>query len=196
MDDCMDSCIEAQWKLYIGYMKETLDYNITIITLTIIPLTIYHHYQFGCTRMLLFYCWHYCWTSHLILTSRKKQLEEVINKTVQITYHRLDMLVWIVCVQSLAENAILSFTYSFSFHFHTQDHTMYYGGCLTSCSQTSATVSAELITMICCQLPRLGFNQYPQHGLAISIQLFLLLWNEHIGKDQSSDTQRTEWDAE
>jgi hypothetical protein len=35
----MDNCIEAQWGLYIGYMKETLDYNITIITLTIIPLT-------------------------------------------------------------------------------------------------------------------------------------------------------------
>jgi hypothetical protein len=35
----MDNCIEAQWGLYIGYMKETLDYNIIIITLTIIPLT-------------------------------------------------------------------------------------------------------------------------------------------------------------
>jgi hypothetical protein len=35
----MDDCIKAQWVLYIGYMRETLDYNITIITLTIIPLT-------------------------------------------------------------------------------------------------------------------------------------------------------------
>jgi hypothetical protein len=35
----MDDCIEAQCELYIGYMRETLDYNIRIITLTIIPLT-------------------------------------------------------------------------------------------------------------------------------------------------------------
>jgi hypothetical protein len=35
----MDDCIEAQWGLIIGYMRETLDYNITLITLTIIPLT-------------------------------------------------------------------------------------------------------------------------------------------------------------
>jgi hypothetical protein len=35
----MDDCIEAQWELYIGYMRETLDYNITLITLIIIPLT-------------------------------------------------------------------------------------------------------------------------------------------------------------
>jgi hypothetical protein len=35
----MDDCIEAQWGLYIGYMKETLDYTITIMPLTIIPLT-------------------------------------------------------------------------------------------------------------------------------------------------------------
>jgi hypothetical protein len=34
----MDDCIEVQWGLYIGYMRETLNYNITIITLTIIPL--------------------------------------------------------------------------------------------------------------------------------------------------------------
>jgi hypothetical protein len=36
----MDDCIEAQWELYIEYMKETLDCNITIIPLTIIPLTL------------------------------------------------------------------------------------------------------------------------------------------------------------
>jgi hypothetical protein len=35
----MDNYIEAQWELYIEYMRETLDYNITIIPLTIIPLT-------------------------------------------------------------------------------------------------------------------------------------------------------------
>jgi hypothetical protein len=35
----MDDYIEAQWGLYIGYMRETLDYTITIIPLTIIPLT-------------------------------------------------------------------------------------------------------------------------------------------------------------
>jgi hypothetical protein len=34
----MDDCIEAQWGLYIGYMRKTLEYNITIIPLTIIPL--------------------------------------------------------------------------------------------------------------------------------------------------------------
>jgi hypothetical protein len=39
IDGWIDDCIEAQWGLYIGYMKETLNYNITIITLTIIPLT-------------------------------------------------------------------------------------------------------------------------------------------------------------
>jgi hypothetical protein len=27
----MDDYIEAQWGLYIGYMRETLDYTITII---------------------------------------------------------------------------------------------------------------------------------------------------------------------
>jgi hypothetical protein len=37
--DCMDNCIEAQWGLYIKYMRETLDYNISIKPLTIIPLT-------------------------------------------------------------------------------------------------------------------------------------------------------------
>jgi hypothetical protein len=37
--DWMDNCIEAQWGLYIKYMRETLDYTITIIPLTIIPLT-------------------------------------------------------------------------------------------------------------------------------------------------------------
>jgi hypothetical protein len=37
--DRMDDCIKAQWKLYIEYMRETLDYNITIIPFTIIPLT-------------------------------------------------------------------------------------------------------------------------------------------------------------
>jgi hypothetical protein len=45
----MDDCIEAQWGLYIGYMRKTLDYNIIIITLTIIPLAmpsaITRHYQ-------------------------------------------------------------------------------------------------------------------------------------------------------
>jgi hypothetical protein len=30
----MDDCIEAQWGLYIEYMRETLDYNIIIIPLT------------------------------------------------------------------------------------------------------------------------------------------------------------------
>jgi hypothetical protein len=30
----MDDCIEAQWGLYIEYMRETLDYNIAIIPLT------------------------------------------------------------------------------------------------------------------------------------------------------------------
>jgi hypothetical protein len=35
----MDDCIEAQWELYIEYMRKTLDYNITLIPLTIIPLT-------------------------------------------------------------------------------------------------------------------------------------------------------------
>jgi hypothetical protein len=39
----MDDYIEAQWGLYIEYMRQTLDYNITIITLTIIPLTIVAH---------------------------------------------------------------------------------------------------------------------------------------------------------
>jgi hypothetical protein len=37
--DRMDDCIKAQWKLYREYMRETLDYNITIIPFTIIPLT-------------------------------------------------------------------------------------------------------------------------------------------------------------
>jgi hypothetical protein len=36
----MDDCIEAQWELYIGSMRKTLDYNITIKPLTIIPLTV------------------------------------------------------------------------------------------------------------------------------------------------------------
>jgi hypothetical protein len=31
--------LEAQWGLYIEYIRETLDYNITLIPLTIIPLT-------------------------------------------------------------------------------------------------------------------------------------------------------------
>jgi hypothetical protein len=37
----MDDCIEAQWGLYIGYMRETLNYTITIIPLTkkIVKLT-------------------------------------------------------------------------------------------------------------------------------------------------------------
>jgi hypothetical protein len=35
----MNYCIEAQWRLYIGYMRETLDYTITIRLLTIISLT-------------------------------------------------------------------------------------------------------------------------------------------------------------
>jgi hypothetical protein len=35
----MDDCIEAQWGLYIEYMRKTLDYNITIIPLTIISIT-------------------------------------------------------------------------------------------------------------------------------------------------------------
>jgi hypothetical protein len=35
----MDSCIEAQWGLYLEYMREAIDYNITIIPLIIIPLT-------------------------------------------------------------------------------------------------------------------------------------------------------------
>jgi hypothetical protein len=34
----MDDCIGAQWGLYIGYIRETLDYTITIMPLTIIPL--------------------------------------------------------------------------------------------------------------------------------------------------------------
>jgi hypothetical protein len=38
--DWMDDCIEVQCGLlYIEYMRETLDYNITIIPLTITPLT-------------------------------------------------------------------------------------------------------------------------------------------------------------
>jgi hypothetical protein len=37
--DWMDDYIEAQWGLYIGYMRETLNYTITIIPSTIIPLT-------------------------------------------------------------------------------------------------------------------------------------------------------------
>jgi hypothetical protein len=36
----MDDCIEAQWELYIGYMKKIRDYAITIMPLTIIPLTL------------------------------------------------------------------------------------------------------------------------------------------------------------
>jgi hypothetical protein len=32
MHDC--NCIEAQWGLYKEYMRETLDYNITIIPLS------------------------------------------------------------------------------------------------------------------------------------------------------------------
>jgi hypothetical protein len=39
IDGLMDDCIEAQWRLYIGFMRKTIDYNITIIILTIIPLT-------------------------------------------------------------------------------------------------------------------------------------------------------------
>jgi hypothetical protein len=35
----MDNCIEAQLGLYIEYMRETIDYNITLKPLTIIPLT-------------------------------------------------------------------------------------------------------------------------------------------------------------
>jgi hypothetical protein len=35
----MEDYIEAQWGLYIEYMKKTLDYTITIMHLTIIPLT-------------------------------------------------------------------------------------------------------------------------------------------------------------
>jgi hypothetical protein len=35
----MDDCIEAQWELYIGYMRESLDYTIIIMPLTIIPIT-------------------------------------------------------------------------------------------------------------------------------------------------------------
>jgi hypothetical protein len=34
MDDWID-CIEAQWELYIGYMRETLDYNITLDSCTL-----------------------------------------------------------------------------------------------------------------------------------------------------------------
>jgi hypothetical protein len=36
--DQMDNCIEPQWGLYIECMRETLDHNITLIPLTIIPL--------------------------------------------------------------------------------------------------------------------------------------------------------------
>jgi len=46
---------------------------------------------------------------------------------------------------------------------------------LTSCSPTSVTVSAGLIIMMRCQLPNLGFSQYPQHGLAISAHLLLFV---------------------
>jgi hypothetical protein len=35
----MDDYIEAQWGLYIEYRREILDYTITIMPLTIIPLT-------------------------------------------------------------------------------------------------------------------------------------------------------------
>jgi hypothetical protein len=47
----MDDCIEAQWGLYIDieYMRENIDYTITIIPLTIIPLT-----QPNCTVFFLF----------------------------------------------------------------------------------------------------------------------------------------------
>jgi hypothetical protein len=31
--------IEVKWGLYIGYVRETLDYNIIIIILTIVPFT-------------------------------------------------------------------------------------------------------------------------------------------------------------
>jgi hypothetical protein len=35
----MDDCIEAQWGVYIEYMRETLDYSITLIPLTITHTT-------------------------------------------------------------------------------------------------------------------------------------------------------------
>jgi hypothetical protein len=37
--DSMDNYIEAQWGLYIEYMREILDYNITLIPLTLLRLT-------------------------------------------------------------------------------------------------------------------------------------------------------------
>jgi hypothetical protein len=36
----MEEYIKAQWGLYIEYMREILDYNIIIIPMTIIPLTV------------------------------------------------------------------------------------------------------------------------------------------------------------
>jgi len=68
-----------------------------------------------------------------------------------------------------------SFICSSSFRFRTPHNIRYYGGCLTSCSPTSVTVSAGLIIMMRCQLPNLGFSQYPQHGLAISAHLLLFV---------------------
>lgn len=68
-----------------------------------------------------------------------------------------------------------SFICSFSFRFHTPDHIRCYGECMTSCSPTSVTVSAVLITMMHYLLRSLGFSRCPQHGLAISAQLLLLL---------------------
>lgn len=66
-----------------------------------------------------------------------------------------------------------SFICSFSFRFHTPDHIRCYGECMTSCSPTSVTVSAVLITMMHYLLRSLGFSRCPQHGLAISAQLLL-----------------------
>jgi hypothetical protein len=37
--DGMEDYSEVQWGLYRGYMRETLDYTIAIIPLTIIPVT-------------------------------------------------------------------------------------------------------------------------------------------------------------
>lgn len=76
---------------------------------------------------------------------------------------------------SIADHSCTSLMCSFSFRFHTPDHIGYYGGCLTSCSPTSATVSAGLSTMMFYRLLSLGFSRCLPHGLAISALQLLLL---------------------
>lgn len=77
---------------------------------------------------------------------------------------------------SIADHLCASpFMCSFSFHSHIRDRIRYYGGCLTSCSLTSVTVSVVLSIMMLYQLLSLGFSRYLRHGLAISALLLLLL---------------------